>query len=652
MCKLLKNIVISSLFFLLCTFQASVAAEKNYILQSFSKCSTQNDCSDILNSMKNINAPVEADIMKLENIIPKLPQNKNLNDGDSKSEITYNLPTDVYDLPEGKIYKQSSTYLSNIDPQKGEAGVNINYPGLRGANQLIVYTPDFGLRTGTNEFGAEAVVVHNTVVKLSGADSIIPREGFVISGHGKAKQWIQDNIILGTKIYINPKTLKIASFITPDTYIFEAQEKIKETSQVIEYYRMMDNCYDGRKAVNFLNKANDSIKKAQKHQDKAEYFLNQSKFYVNNALQYAIPYRPEEFKGIWIRPTEHNAHEISKTVDCLKNAGINNVFLETYYHGMTIYPSKVMEKYGITSQRGEFNTFDPLEIWIKECHKNNIKVHIWFETFYVGNKPPRSSRTHILAVHPEWANTTKALADNNELAYSVAEHNGFFIDPANPEVHQFLEELLNEIIENYKPDGINLDYIRYPQCAKIKSDSSMGTEWGYTKFARDEFTSIYGIDPKDLKVSDAIRQNWFEYRQKKVTDFVEKTRKLTIQNNITLTTVVFTDIERSLETKMQDWKLWSKRNLVDGFTPLLLTTDKKTAGSLIRDMKNQMNSNTKLYPGIFVMFMNAPTDELLLQVQETRKMHADGLILFDYAHFCENYQTTLKARAFNSNKKF
>ena len=67
---------------------------------------------------------------------------------------------------------------------------------------MIVYTPTFGFRTGTNEFGTEAIVVDGIVVSLSGADSIIPANGVVISGHGKAKQWMNENIIVGGKIYL------------------------------------------------------------------------------------------------------------------------------------------------------------------------------------------------------------------------------------------------------------------------------------------------------------------------------------------------------------------------------------------------------------------------------------------------------------------
>lgn len=626
---------------------AFAANDSKYIFNSFNKCSTQNECADVIESVKQINSNYsENNVLQLQNLIDEDVQQPIF----APLQHTYKLPKSVYVYPDEHIYKKSSYYIDIVDPKAGEPNVNASYPGLRGANQLVIYTPGFGLRTNTNEFGAEAVVVDNVVVKLSGADSIIPKDGFVISGHGKAKNWIQQNIVLGSKIYFDPVNEQLTTLITPETYIFEANEKIKETSQVMQYYRMMENRYDGRKASNYLYKSNEYIKKAERNPEKSADYLEESKALVEMALKNAIPYRNDEFNGIWLRPTEHSPREIEHTVEILNEAGIKNVFLETYYHGQTIYPSKVLYDYGVTPQRGEFVGFDPLRVWIDECHKNKIKVHIWFETFYIGNRPPRSSQKHILSVYPQWANTTKALADSDRIANSAAEHNGYFIDPANPEVQKFVGDILTEIIEKYHPDGINLDYIRYPQCAQVKSDYSTGTEWGYTKYARKEFMEKYGVDPLELKVSDLLRQNWFEYRQGKITDFVDFARKLTCKHNIMLTTVIFPDRNRTLETKLQDWKTWSKYNMVDGFTTLLLTTDKKTAGSLIRSIKNEISPSIKVYPGIFVMFMDAAPYELLMQIHETRKMRSDGFILFDYAHLKKEYREALSERVLYHKK--
>ena len=88
------------------------------------------------------------------------------------------------------VFKQVSTHVDTIDPVLSASYL----PGGRGPNKLVIYTPSYGLHTGTNEYGTEAVVLGNTVISLSGADSTIPQGGLVISGHGIAKNWISKNI--------------------------------------------------------------------------------------------------------------------------------------------------------------------------------------------------------------------------------------------------------------------------------------------------------------------------------------------------------------------------------------------------------------------------------------------------------------------------
>ena len=126
------------------------------------------------------------------------------------------------------IFNQSDYRIDAIDPVADTNIKGASYPGLRGTNQLVIYTPNFGYRTNTNEFGTEAVVEGNTVVSLSGADSLIPANGYVISGHGRAKTWINENIMVGKKISIIPENNSITSYITSNTFLFGAQEKIKE----------------------------------------------------------------------------------------------------------------------------------------------------------------------------------------------------------------------------------------------------------------------------------------------------------------------------------------------------------------------------------------------------------------------------------------
>jgi hypothetical protein len=66
-----------------------------------------------------------------------------------------------------------------------------------------------------------------------------------------------------------------------------------------------------------------------------------------------------------------------------------------------------MEEYGFERQNSDFANFDALAVWIKEAHRRDIKVHVWFESFYVGNRNPQDYPDSILAVKPHWMNRNK-----------------------------------------------------------------------------------------------------------------------------------------------------------------------------------------------------------------------------------------------------
>lgn len=545
------------------------------------------------------------------------------------------------------IFDQKVYPLSAIDPTIMTNTTASFYPGLRGANQMTIYTPAYGIRTNTNEFGTEAIVNGNIVTSISGADSIIPPGGLVISGHGKAKQWMNENIIVGAKVYVNKDTKTLTVYITSESFLFSAREKIKEAKEMINYYKDLSYMYDCKKPCAFIDKAEEYLCKAQNDSQNVQKYSALAIEAANQSLATSLPYKADELKGVWIRPVETSPEAVVATLDRLKASGIDNIYLETYYHGKTIYPSEVMENYKFITQNEKFVGFDPLKVWITEAHKRKIKVNIWFETFYVGNINPKDNPKSILAINPSWGNKTKKNFDSMSAVPSLSEHGGYFIDPANPDVQQFLENLITEIITEYKPDGINLDYIRYPQSISAKFSGYDLSNWGYTEYARAEFKKCYGKDPIDLTYDDPMWKLWDKYRQDKITSFVLRINNLTRPKNIALTAVIFPDRQKALETKQQDWKTWSTLNYIDGFTPLLLTCDAKTAKVMMQDVINNKQLSTNLYAGLFITFMNGSKEDLIRQIHEARKIGAKGVIIFDYNHLSEKYTSTLMASAFD-----
>lgn len=551
-----------------------------------------------------------------------------------------------YELEKDEVlFSSSQSYINAIDPTVFTNKSASYLPGIRGTNQLIIYTPKYGKHTNTNEFGAEAVVQGNIVTELSGADSFIPEDGIVISGHGRAKTWINSNIKVGTRVYIDKESNNIYAYTTSESYIFESEKKISEAENLLYYYKATSPDYNWKLPNSYINDAKDYLKKARKNSNEVQKYSQLAIESANDALKSVLPYKNNELKGVWLRPTEKTQAEIVSTLERLKQAGIDNVFLETYFHGKTIFPSKTMEAYGFTKQYETFNGIDPLSIWISEAHKRGIKIHTWFETFYVGNQNPNDNPKSILAMNPSWGNKTKKDINNYGPSKSTSEHNGYFLDPSNPYVQDFLVKLVEEIITTYKPDGVNIDYIRYPNSIASNDLSS----WGYTDYARNDFNEIYGVDPADLKRYEPLWKEWNNYRIEQISNMVKKFGELGRKNKTYISAVIFPDRQGALTTKYQDWKTWSTRGYIDGFTPLFLTCDSKMAHSMMSDVISAKSFNTDFYAGLFVTFMGGSDEDLIRQIHEARKLNAKGVILFDYAHLNNKYINTLSKSVFAQN---
>ena len=90
--------------------------------------------------------------------------------------------------------------------------------------------------------------------------------------------------------------------------------------------------------------------------------------------------------------------------------------------------------------------WDPVAVIVREARKHGVQVWPSMCVMACGSKEPRG----ILKQHPEWALRDKG---GNPMGYLSA---------GNPEVHKYVISVLSEIATKYQPDGIMLDYCRYP----------------------------------------------------------------------------------------------------------------------------------------------------------------------------------------------
>lgn len=594
-------------------------------------------------------------------------------------------PGDTIQVQEEWFHHQQAR-LDVTNPTVANNPMGSGFPGYRASNQIIRYDSGYGRpSTDTNEFGFEVTVRNGIVVAQEGSDSTIPADGYVLSGHGKGRSWLIANAPIGARIEISPEGDMVTSFTDFSTYAYQFDQEWAQSPCADQTWNVSGT---SDPVCNLIRDKKDKAVRLfeQGKTVQAAQTITEALENVHRRIWASYKAFPATvIRGAWHRPVEKTPAAVGQTLDTLKAAGINSVFLETYFHGYTIFPSNTYKEYGLAAENPKFDGIDLLQTWVEQAHKRNMQVHVWFQTFYGGTKaykPPGP----ILAKYPEWANVqysalipvdlkvngAKSLAVTNVYranGYSAAaksaeeprlmkspekpvastlELGGYFLDPANPDVQTFLLKLTKEIVTRYDVDGFQLDYIRYPASFPSDRFSYRKTTWGYTDVARKAFKGQYGIDPVDIDPKnpefDSLWKAWNAYKVAQVNNFVQKATNTVRQANpnVKISAAIFPDAESALALKHQDWAAWGLNGWLDFFAPMTLTSANKVVERDTRNMVSVTNGKVPVFSGIFGPFNDNTAEHVLRQIDVAKQAGAKGYVLFDTAHLTKRMLEALQ----------
>lgn len=333
-----------------------------------------------------------------------------------------------------------------------------------------------------------------------------------------------------------------------------------------------------------------------------------------------------EIRAVWLdRGTIVRARSergLVMVFDRLAAAGINTVFFETINAGYTIYPSNVAPK-----QNPLTISWDPLKVAVKLAHERNMELHAWIWTFAVGNQAHNRALGQVdsylgplISANPSWVMT-----DNKGRKRHPADGK-VYMDPANPEVRQYLRNIIDEIASRYQVDGIQLDYIRYPF-----QDPRRNFSYGYSPTARHQFRQLYGIDP--MKISPRDRQNlwnWTEFKINQVNNFVTNTSNFLKWKypQLILSVAVFPFPRHERFNKIQqDWETWVLNGDIDLLTPMTYALDTNRFQQITQPLTNRgVLGSTLITPA--VKLLNIPEIIAVDQIQAARDLPTGGYIIF------------------------
>lgn len=358
---------------------------------------------------------------------------------------------------------------------------------------------------------------------------------------------------------------------------------------------------------------------------------------------------PAGVRAVWVRPfinadeatrrsPESGRAFIRAELQRIKHAGFNTVYVESFFDGYTIYPSRVAVqrplelKYGnaVRDARGRLAGWDVLQTYMNEGRALGLSIHAWFEVFFAWNTGlGDTSRSPIFGAHPEWLALD---AKGSPLVRAEAEGahhevSKIFMSPSNKEVRAFLVKLVREIAARYPLDGIQFDYIRYPT-------HTPDADFDYSADALRQFRRDTGLNAKKLSASATPREwaRWQAWKTGQVTEAVAELSAAirSTRPKMIISAAVFPDFATDLRAKMQDTREWSRRKLVDALLPMLYSTDYMRVDSWAREFREGIGHETRVYPALYIgHFYNAQTGAIDARYLALRdKYNFDGVGLF------------------------
>lgn len=190
------------------------------------------------------------------------------------------------------------------------------------------------------------------------------------------------------------------------------------------------------------------------------------------AVSTAIAQVPREVRAVWITTVASldfplpigdsltQEAELRRIISELALAGFNTVFFQVRGRADATYAS-MHEPWAqqLTGELGKHPGWDPLQVAIDQAHAHRMEIHAWFNTFLIKSGPllpTESSPRHLILSHPEWLYLTGG---------------EWWLDPGIPEAREYTLNVALDLSTRYDLDGIQFDFMRYPQ-KQVFDDSS------------------------------------------------------------------------------------------------------------------------------------------------------------------------------------
>ncbi len=256
---------------------------------------------------------------------------------------------------------------------------------------------------------------------------------------------------------------------------------------------------------------------------------------ARTASRGAEPPAREPFMGAYIHMSEwfrgktsdaDRERAIVENLDRFRDSGLRVLIpFVTTTSGQAAYSSQVIPDRVL-------GTWDPLAVIVREARGRGLQIYPAVCVLACGHNQPGG----ILKTHPEWALRDK---EGRPLG---------FISPGHPEARAWVVSMLKEIATTYQPDGILLDYCRYP-----------GT--GMDPVAQGRFDGSHPVD-QFPRGSTQYNDEFVKFKRECLTELVGQiSGELRALKPAPRIAVYMWGAHELKNTR--DWRTWAERGYLD-----------------------------------------------------------------------------------------
>ncbi len=343
---------------------------------------------------------------------------------------------------------------------------------------------------------------------------------------------------------------------------------------------------------------------------------------------------PAEVRGTWLTSTgvDHirTGGSTATVMADLKNIGLNATYVESWKNGYTNYPSPTLKNLTGGADRSSFlgTTRNLMKETTLQAHRQGLTHTAWFEygfspQFLSGTAAP----SNPLAVYMRdqgWL--LKDQAGN----YSNSTNQFGWMNPAVPQVRQFMINIVLEAVNRYDLDGIQFDdRLAWPQ--------TLG--WDATT------ASLYQAQTGRTLPTSMTDANFREWRQDKVTEFAlelkaaVKAVRPELRISVSPSVTSFSDVNYNAE-----WPLWVDQGIFDEYVPQVYRFGISSFNSTIPGQTSQFTPNDldKYLVGIAINTgpINTAAD-VQAMITKSRTEGAEGHVLWYSAGVRDSYPSQL-----------